>query len=134
MAIRALIIDDEPGVLSVLKTILKKRGFEVTACSSPVDSPLGDCPVCPCLLHPNCPQVIMSDYDMPVMNGLEFWERQLEKGCRCRNVALISGKGLNEKEFRRLTKLGMKLFLKPFDRQAIHDWLDDVELSIASSL
>lgn len=133
MPIRALIIDDEPVVLHMLKTMLVRRGFDVTACCGPLSTPLGACPGCPCTVHPNCPQLIISDYDMPDMNGLDFWEQQLKKGCACRNVALVSGKGLDEKEFKRLAKMGVRLFLKPFDRQDLTNWLDDVELSIVSA-
>jgi len=134
MAVRVLILDDEPSVLNVLAMMLKKRGYDVVALSTAVDSPMTCAMECPCLFYPACPQIVISDFDMPNLNGLDFWENQVRKGCRCRHVALISGKGLDENEFKRLSNLGMRLFHKPFDRQEIADWLDDAELSIVSAL
>ena len=76
-------------------------------------------------MHPECPDMILTDLDMPTENGLEFLDRLERKNCQCRHVALMSGKSLLEKDSLRLAESGRQFFPKPFDLQRIYDWIDD---------
>lgn len=125
--LKALVIDDEPVVLSCVRLLLQRRGYEVSTYQSPLDSPLGQFQSCPCLLHSACPDVIISDLDMPDMTGIQFLEGLFAKGCRCRHAALISGKGLKETDLVRMAKLGIRYFIKPLDLAQFYAWLDGVE-------
>jgi len=130
-SIKAIIIDDEPSVLSTLKRILEHRRYEVATYADPVQTPMYQTRGCPCTPQTLCPDLIISDYDMPVVNGAELLESSVKKGCRCRHLALISGKGLPEVDLIRMAKYGTRYFLKPLDFDDFYDWLDRVEMDIA---
>lgn len=64
---RILVVDDEPGILSALRRVLRRDGYEILAASSAKEGLriLGDHDV----------QVILSDQRMPEMSGTEFLSR-----------------------------------------------------------
>jgi CheY-like chemotaxis protein len=63
--ITVLYVDDEPGLLEIGKIFLEKIGnFSVETCSS--------APEALKLLEQTTYSAILSDYDMPVMNGIQF--------------------------------------------------------------
>jgi CheY-like chemotaxis protein len=129
--LKAVVIDDEPVVLSCISLLLKRRGYEVLAFSNPADSPVCRFRSCPCSQHPSCPDLVISDFDMPGINGVEVLEGMFEKGCKCRHVALISGKGLREGDLIRMAKYATRYFLKPIDFIQFYAWLDRVEHEVA---
>ena len=131
LSIRAIIIDDEPAVLSTLKRILEHRRYEVEIYADPVQTPLFRSMGCPCSLQAECPDLIISDYNMPAVNGVELLESAIKKGCRCRHLALISGAGLPEGDLIRMAKYGTRYFLKPLDFDDFYGWLDRVEVDVA---
>ena len=65
-----LIVDDEPGVLSALKRVLRRDGYEILAVGSAREG--FD------VLATHEVQVIISDQRMPEMNGSEFLSRVRE--------------------------------------------------------
>ena len=67
---KILIVDDEPGILSALKRVLRRDGYEILAAPSAREGLkiLGDHEV----------QVILSDQRMPEMSGTEFLSRVRE--------------------------------------------------------
>jgi len=67
---------------------------------------------------------------MPFANGVELLESSIKKGCHCRHLALIAGKGLLEGDLLRVAKYGTRYFLKPIDLDDFYPWLDRVEQDI----
>jgi CheY-like chemotaxis protein len=129
----ALIIDDNPVDLYYLDSILKHRGYQVQSYVDPVLAPLHNCKCCPCSLKSSgCPDLIVSDYSMPVLNGLELLESFIKKGCRCRHFAIISGEGILDiiENLKRVTKFGTRFFTKPLNHDDFYDWLAQVEKEI----
>jgi len=122
---KVLIIEDDRQVLSLLKRIFQDRGCDVVAYSTPVSCPC-NIAVCPCPMYPDCPSMILTDLDMPIENGLQFLNRLDEKKCRCKHVALMSGKCLNESDAMRIAASGRLFFQKPFDLARIQSWIDVV--------
>ncbi|HEX3384849.1 MAG TPA: fused response regulator/phosphatase, partial [Mucilaginibacter sp.] len=61
---RVLLVDDNPLFLKVLTHAFTKSGFECTSCVSASDGID--------YLNMNIPDAILSDYEMPEMNGIEF--------------------------------------------------------------
>jgi CheY-like chemotaxis protein len=59
-----LLVDDRPEPLAPLAEVLKSLGWAVTVCASPIHA-LG-------LLQTNQFRVVVSDYQMPEMSGLNF--------------------------------------------------------------
>jgi hypothetical protein len=69
---------------------------------------------------------------MPIQNGLVFLEEQINKGCRCRHFALMSG-DLSAQDIAKAEALGLKVFIKPFNLAEIISWLEQIEKEIDSN-
>ena len=129
--LKAVIVDDEPGMLSFLKQFLELRGYEVKAYGDPVYSPLYQSDGCPCLQQNECPDIIISDFSMPVVNGVELIGSFIDKGCCCKHIAMIAGDGFNEEDLARMAKYGTYFFTKPIDLAELRVWLDRAEYEIS---
>jgi len=132
-SIKAIIIDDNPVDLYYLDSILKHRSYQVQSYVDPVLTPQHNCKCCPCSLKSSgCPDLIISDYNMPVLNGVELLESFIKKGCRCRHLAIFSGNGIRDiaENLKQVAKHGTRFFTKPLDLDDFYDWLDLVEQEI----
>jgi len=107
----------------------KGRGYEVFAFPDPKTCPLSSLESCHCHFRQACADIIITDLNMPFMRGLDFLESQLEKGCRCRHMALMSG-DLTEADSERAAARGIKLFNKPFMIDVVDEWIRSVEAAI----
>jgi CheY-like chemotaxis protein len=130
MRLRALIFDDDSVVRRVLWTVCDRRGYEVFTFPEPGLCPLQAEDRCPCDPETTCADVIISDLQMPNVQGLDFVESLKGKGCLCGNIALVSG-GFSPQDIARGKALGCALFPKPFQVSEINGWLDQVEKSLA---
>ena len=107
---RILIVDDEVGVLSLLRTILKKAKFEVLESRS-ADSALE-------LLEHEVVDLVISDIKMPGMSGVEFlnevreWDMDLP-------VIFVSGKGTDHDWLTALQSSASDLIEKPFKKEVL---------------
>lgn len=127
--LRAIIIDDEPFIRNMLKDFFLLRGYEVLSYSDATT-------VCPlfgrdgdvCTNEWPCGDVLITDFNMPGLNGVELLEHQQGKGCKLdrRNKAVISGY-IDDMSRRTLDDLGCTFFRKPFTIHAIAAWLADCE-------
>lgn len=88
---RILIVDDNSFGLSARKSVLQELGHEVVTSNSPQEALV--------LCSASSFQVIVTDYRMPGMNGVEFIRQLREQGTKV-PVVLVSGftdtLGLNE--------------------------------------
>ena len=66
---------------------------------------------------------------MPKVSGLEFIENLREKGCKIKNIALVSGYW-TEKEITRAKEIGCTVFHKPLKTEVLDEWLDNCEKNI----
>ncbi|WP_439026894.1 response regulator [Haloarchaeobius sp. DT45] len=87
--VRILHVDDDPAFTDLVGTVLERtdEGFQVVSVTSP-DSALS-------MLDEECPDCIVSDYDMPEMNGLELLRAVRERETEVPFV-LFTGKGSEE--------------------------------------
>jgi len=120
---KVLIVDDDPSNLKMMSILLKRRGFEVMVFDNPLECPIYSSPTCPCSPVSLCPDIIISDVDMPKVNGLEFVEAVVKKGCKCNHVALVTGQGLDEQKLDKAGRLNVRCFLKPLDLDEFDAWL-----------
>jgi len=129
---RVIIFDDEVFILNMLKEFFLMRGYEVLTYSDPTS-------ICPiygqggdlCSSHDRCCDVMITDFNMPYVKGVELLERQSRKGCKLniRNKAVISGY-IDEQYRMRVLQLGCAFFQKPFNLLMLMEWLAGCEQRI----
>jgi CheY-like chemotaxis protein len=129
---RVIICDDEIFILSLLKEFFLLRGYEVLSYSDPTA-------ICPlygkggevCENDRPCSDLMVTDFNMPGVNGLELLEYQARKGCKLdiRNKSVISGY-LDDRSRQRVNQLGCNFLLKPFTLYALSEWLAACEKRI----
>ena len=124
--IRAVVLDDEDVLRSLICDILKSRGYEVHDSSEPFFCPVYMDSTCSCPIETYCMDIIITDINMPDMTGFEFIERQKRMGCKVQNVAIMSGSWTDE-EAEHAKRLGCHILEKPFKMDEIEKWLDDCE-------
>lgn len=129
MRLRVLVFDDDPLIRSLLETVLQGRGYEVASFADPGLCPLHPSPACQCPGGQMCADVIISDMKMLSVRGLDFVESQLDKGCKCRFVALMSG-AWSDADRARARQIGCTVFDKPFRVAQVCQWLDGIEQNI----
>ncbi len=126
---RAVIVDDEPFIRNMLKDFFLLRGYEVLSYG---DGAMA-CPVYGtddgrCMNDRPCSDVLLTDFMMPQMNGVQFLKHQKRKGCKLdhRNKAVISGY-VDDANRQALDSMGSMFFRKPFTIFALSEWLAECE-------
>jgi CheY-like chemotaxis protein len=131
MKLRAIVIDDNEEIRSVISSIMELWGYEVLSSPEPLVCPVYLDSECPCPYDYACMDVLITDNRMPKMTGLDFIENQTRNGCKAivRNKAVISGNWAEE-ELEHAKRLGCQIFNKPFKVEQITKWLDECEKRI----
>jgi len=129
---RVIIFDDEVFILNMLKDFFLMRGYDVLTYNDPTSiCPIYGCGGDRCSSHDRCSDVMITDFNMPGVNGVELLEQQGRKGCKLdiRNKAVISGY-IDDHHRARVQRLGCTFFQKPFNLHALMEWLAGCELRI----
>jgi signal transduction histidine kinase len=105
---RVLVVDDEPGVRSFMAETLREDGFEAEEAGDPGAALR--------LLESGAPDLLLTDYAMPGMTGLELAEhaRSRDKALR---VLIVSGYA--DAEAIEASAARATLLRKPFDERAL---------------
>lgn len=122
---KVIIYDDDEAVLNLLQTFFRGKGYDVLAFKRPVVCAVDEfCSQCP--LEAPCANILLTDYIMPEMNGVELLMAQSRRKCRipAADKAIISG-FLDEIVLKKLTALGYKTFEKPFDLAQLEEWIEE---------
>jgi len=127
--IRVILLDDNNAIRNIFSELLTDRGYEVFTFSTPAICPMQIEKNCQCGTGQTCVDIIISDMDMPQITGLGFIEKQKEKNCKCRFIALMSGLW-TDVSLTRAHELGCKTFEKPFSFDEVCEWLDEIEKEI----
>ena len=88
---RVVIFDDEPLIRRALWTFFDQRNYEVLSFPEPGVCPLSRHQQCPCPEGTFCSDLVISDVNMFGKNGIDYLEELMQKGCRQRHFALMSG-------------------------------------------
>lgn len=123
---RVLIFDDDQAIRKILWLLFDSLGYEVFTFPHPGVCPLSNEQICACPEGQACSDIIISDLQMPFKNGLDFVAEQIKKGCRCKNIALMSGT-FTQTQLDKAENLGIKVFRKPFRFGDVKKWVDRIE-------
>ncbi|NLM18071.1 MAG: sigma-54-dependent Fis family transcriptional regulator [Candidatus Riflebacteria bacterium] len=112
-----LIVDDEKAILFSLKAALAKEGYRIKTCDTPEEALK--------TVEPGVFQVIISDYNMPGMNGMELMEkiRQIDKEAV---FILMTAYGSEKLAIEAVKAGAYDYFSKPFD-------IDEMRLIVAKA-
>lgn len=119
-----LIIDDDKAMCQLLEKLLEKK-YDITTKNDGISAMYW-------LVEGNIPDLIITDLDMPNLNGEEFI-MNLKKSGYYKNVPFIIITGFNNKEQKtRIMRLGVHDFVvKPFNPK---DLLFSVEVALKHNL
>ena len=113
---RALIIDDSRFVRSYLRGLLHEKGIE---CDEAADGQAGLN-----RLHAGVQfDLVLLDWNMPVMNGLETLQKIREEGFGDTKVLMVTTEADNNFIMRALEAGADEYLMKPFDHDAFDDKL-----------
>ncbi len=122
MAYNVLIVDDSQTMRKVIQKSVALSGFELGHCWE-----AGNGREALDILHSRWVDLILTDLNMPVMNGLEMI-RELKRAelHRCIPVILVTTEG-SETRIEEAYALGIQGYLqKPFHPEAIRDLLNRI--------
>ena len=127
--VRAVVIDDLDYCRDLLACFLVEQGYQVESYASAKSSSVcsrkgGRCPS-----EHACADLLLTDNKMPLLTGIEFVEDQAANGCKlvAGKKAILSGSWTDE-ELEKARALGCKTFEKPYNLQALNDWLNATEV------
>lgn len=115
---KALIIDDSRAIRRILGSVVRELGFEV---SEAENGRVG----LETLIDMQPPaEVVLVDWNMPVMNGLEF-VNQVRADGRWQDVKLMMVTSVTEADqlVKALTAGADEYIMKPFTKEVLHDKL-----------
>ncbi len=107
--LRIILLEDNDNLRTVMTMLLTGRGYEVFSFSKPTVCPLQAQPACRCGRNQACTDVILTDLDMPEIDGMRFIEVLKKKKCKCRHVAVMSG-NLTADDMYQAVRLGCSAF------------------------
>ena len=125
---RAIIYDDHELILKILGDYFVMRGYEVVAFERPVVCPVYDKNMESCEKGLACADIVLSDFRMPEMNGLDLLKAQAHRGCKIpiQNKAIMSG--YTDDNLRQtVQEAGYMFFAKPFSFGLVAEWLSERE-------
>tara|TARA_B100000609_G_scaffold199524_1_gene203677 strand:- start:238 stop:3357 length:3120 start_codon:yes stop_codon:yes gene_type:complete len=120
--VRALLVDDEPGIRDLVQSILEETGVTVTCCENGLEA------MEKYLAHPEDFDVVISDMKMPVMDGPSLIKNLRAKSATLPKFILMTG-GVNinfEDQHSELSNMVDGYFFKPFDSDLINETLNKV--------
>lgn len=116
--VKVLVVDDDPQVANILKTVIESKGYKTIACTSAKEGLS--------ILRTSDIKLALIDIYMPEMNGLELLEK-IQKVTPSTQVIMITGVGDMEIA-RKCMETGAKDFItKPFD-------MDYLETSVLAQI
>jgi len=119
---RILVVDDHPALVTLTRHKLIQRGYEVLTAQNGEDALE--------LTRTEYPDLILSDVDMPVMNGFELCER-VKNDSRLNKIPIILVTSMVTTEYiMKGIEAGADNYLtKPYDDETLHSKIDELLLN-----
>ena len=124
---RVIIFDDDAMLLELLEVYFDKWGYEVFSYQTPIVCLFNGCADSCESLAP-CADLVISDFKMPQMTGIELFQLQAQRGCRIDNKmkAIMSGYA-DGALLKQCKDLGYRFFEKPFYSSELYTWVSECE-------
>ncbi len=124
--LRIFIYEDDPALSEMLTKVLESKGHDVLSYQDPTFCPNYSNLESKCAHSKPCTDVIISDYNMPKVTGVEFLKTQKALGCKVpfENKAIITVAVLSQEAKNLIDSLGCILFKKPFKLAEILEWIE----------
>jgi DNA-binding NtrC family response regulator len=125
---RVIVFDDDKAVLGMLNKYFSKRNYEMLAFNEPIVCPVYETHSESSFDKKRCADILISDFHMPRMNGIDLLQKQIERRCQLniKNKALISG-AMDTEMKKTINELGFSFFEKPFRLSELSGWLSECE-------
>ena len=124
--LRVIVLEDDIAMSDLFRKVLQDYGCEVQAFSDPTAFTVFCNPECDCPMDKACIDVLITDFNMPNMNGIELLRLQRKRGCKAldANKALMSAM-TTPRQQSAIKELGCHFFRKPFKLSEIKQWIDE---------
>jgi len=124
---RVIIFDDDAMLLEMLEFYFEKWGYEVFLNQNPLvclfDGSAGSCKSLTA-----CADLMISDFRMPQITGLELFQLQEQRGCGVdRKMKAIMSGYAEEALLRQCKDSGYRFFEKPFYFSELYNWASECE-------
>lgn len=120
---KAIVIDDESSICELLKMVLDEKGYAAEIYPNPLACPLYRESSEACHADYSGYDILITDYNMPGMNGIDFVSWLLQNNWLIPKIAIISGTWDIEAKTR-ASGLNCQLFDKPFSINEVQNWID----------
>ncbi|MBV8833376.1 MAG: response regulator [Acidobacteriaceae bacterium] len=122
MAFTVLIVDDSPAMRSFVKRVLELSGFDMGVCHE-----AGNGQEALDLLSKEWVDVVLTDINMPVMNGQEFVQNLAADESLHAIPVIVVSTDRTEDRVRQMIALGAKGYVKkPFQPEELREELEKV--------
>lgn len=124
--LRVIVFEDDVTMSALFKKVLQGYGCDVQTFLDPTACPVYRNPECACPMQTPCADVVITDFNMPNMNGIELLRLQRNRGCKAldANKALMSAITTPQQQ-REIETLGCHFFRKPFRLSEVKQWLNE---------
>jgi CheY-like chemotaxis protein len=123
-----IIYENDIATLNTLKSFFATRGYEVYAYNDPQVCPLHESLANSCEKNYLCADLVISEFKLPNMTGIELFQLQSKRGCRLENkMKAISSFYSDDELLKMCNDMGCKFFKKPFEVPALAGWVTECE-------
>ncbi|MFZ2196302.1 MAG: response regulator [Thermodesulfovibrionales bacterium] len=120
---RVIIFNDDTMLLELLEFYFDRWGYEVFSYQTPIVCSAGSCKSLA-----SCADLVISDFKMPQMTGIELFQLQAQRGCRIdRKMKAIMSDYADGALLKQCKDLGYRFFGKPFDYSELYTWVSECE-------
>ena len=128
---RVILLEDEELIRFSLQRYLMGKGYEVISASDPSICPIFQKFRDELFQDELFGDFLLTDNNMPFMNGLRLIELQMEQRCMERVLyRAVMSAAWTEEDLAKAARAGCKVFHKPLDLEEVLDWLERGEKSL----